>query len=111
MSTHQTASAVLTAKPRGPGRAARRRTGRRAPRVGRRAIVRWHGGEPRDLGAGAPADQEGVEAGDADAALHAARGAAAVDVLRLVGRGLLHTLHRGELDRLVLRDRARGGVA
>ena len=38
-------------------------------------------------------------------------GAAPEEVLRHVRRGLLHALHRGELDRLVLGDRPRRGVA
>ena len=80
-------------------------------RVGGRAILGRHGVEPDDLGVGAPPDQERVEPGDADPALDAVGRAAAVDVLRHVRGGRLDAFHRGELDRLVLGDRARGGVA
>ena len=80
-------------------------------RVRGRPVVGRHGVEPGHLGVGAPPDQERVEARDADAALHPFRCAAPVDVLRHVGVRLLHALHRGELDRLVVGDRARRGVA
>ena len=78
---------------------------RRWPVLGR------HGVEADHLRVGAPPDQERVEAGDPEPALDAVGGAAAVDVLGDVRGGLLHALHRRELDRLVLGDRARRGVA
>ena len=63
------------------------------------------------LRVGAEAHEPRVEARDPDPALDAVRRAAAEDVLGDVRVGLLHALHRRELDRLVLGDRTSGGVA
>ncbi len=74
--------------------------------VERGAVGGRDGIEPCHLRARAPADEERVEPGNPDPALDAARGAPAEDVLGDVGRGRLHAFHRGELDRLILGDRA-----
>ena len=79
--------------------------------VGRRPVLGGHGVEAGHLGVGAEADQERVEARDSDPPLDAIGGAAAADVLGHVPMGVLHALHRGELDRLVLGDLARRRVA
>ena len=61
---------------------------------GRRLLVVGDLVEPGDDRVRAEPDQEGVEPGDADAALDLAVGADPADVLGLVGPGLVDALHR-----------------
>ncbi len=80
-------------------------------RVRRRAVAGRDGVQAGHLGVRAVVDQERVQAGNRYRALDAVRGADPTQVLRHVPVGLLHALHGGELDRLVVGDRAGGRVA